>query len=340
MTPTLLAVTMVGGLLLAALLGPWAVRRAAPSLARAPRTAVALLSGAVLVWVATLLAVGPLLAWLVSGPVLLSGQAAEVCQRCLAAANPFAASPVDTAAPAAGLVVLSSAAAVLMVGAIWRDLLHRRRRTRGSAQWLLADAESRTVQGHQVSLFPSESPFAVAFPASQGGIVLSTGALQLLDEGELAAVLAHEKAHLGQRHHLVSDVLGSVAKHLRWVPLIAAVVDVLPQYLEIAADHRACRRAGTTALVSALVKLGDPSRKGEHHMTSRRAMAPGGGLAPPMVGVLHAAGPERIRQLVAPVGGMAGAVPAVAIMANLVVLGLVSAVVYLPYAWAVLSGCL
>src|SRR5690606_39759752 len=109
------------------------------------------------------------------------------------------ARPGGPAAPAAGLVVVWSAAAVLMVGAIWRDLLHRRRRTRGSAQWLLADAESRTVQGHQVSLLPSESPFAVAFPASQGGIVLSTGALQLLDEGELAAVLAHEKAPLRQQ---------------------------------------------------------------------------------------------------------------------------------------------
>ncbi|CAM3864253.1 M56 family metallopeptidase [Isoptericola cucumis] len=324
MTALPVVALLVAGLLVAALLGPWLLRQAAPALVRVPRLAVALLGGAVVVWLGTLLALGPVLAWVISGPALLPAGAAAVCQRCLAAANPFSAVVVDTGVPTAVLVFLPAAAAALLVTGILGGLRRHARRSRDAAALVLDGAVPRTLLGHRVLVVDDPRPFALAFPAKHGGVAVSQGALRLLESDELAAVLAHEGAHLAQRHHLATSVVASVARHLRWVPLIAAVEGALGHYLEIAADDQARRRAGTTALVGALLKLGE------------RASLAG---PRPVVGALHAAGPERIRHLVRPVGGVVGALPALVAAAHLLILGAVSAAVYLPYVVAGLQGC-
>lgn len=325
MTPVLLTVLLGSGLLLSAALGPWLLRRSAPALMRAPRLAVLLLLGAVVTWMGTLLALGPVLAWVVSGPALLPEGAAAVCQQCLAAANPFSTATVDTPIPAVLLLAFPMTAAALLTVGFAREMLRRLRYSRRAAAQMLTGAVQRTVLGYQVSVIADDRPFALTFPARSGGIVLSTGAVRSLDHKELAAVLAHERAHLRQRHHVVSALLSSIARYLRWVPLIAAVEGALPHYLEIAADNQARHQVGTTALVSALVTLGD--RTTPQHQDR------------PVYGVLQAAGPERIKHLVRPAAGRAGALPALAVATQLAILGVVSVAVYLPYALA-LSGCL
>src|SRR5699024_11932352 len=57
----------------------------APELMRKPRLAIALLAGGVVAWVLAALSIGPLLAWVVTGPDVLPGDAAAVCSQCLAA---------------------------------------------------------------------------------------------------------------------------------------------------------------------------------------------------------------------------------------------------------------
>lgn len=326
MTPVLLTVLLGSGLLGSAVLGPWMLRRSAPALMRAPRLATLLLLGAVVIWMGTLLALGPLLAWVVSGPALLPEAAAAVCQQCLAAANPFSTATVDTAIPAVLLLAFPTAVAALLTVGFAREMVRRLRSSRRAAAQMLAGAVQRTVLGYQVSVIPDDRPFALTFPARSGGIVLSTGAVRTLGHTELAAVLAHERAHLRQHHHVVTALLSSIARHLRWVPLIAAVEDAVPHYLEIAADNQARHQVGTTALVSALLTLGD--RTAPQHQDRS------------VHGVLHAAGPERIKHLVRPAAGRTGALPTLAVAAQVAMLGLVSLTVYLPYALAALSGCL
>src|SRR5690625_7252850 len=72
-----------------ALTVPWFLRRSASALAHVPRLAALALTASVLAWPLALLSIGPLLAWVSTGPVLLPGRAGEVCQQCLAAANPW-----------------------------------------------------------------------------------------------------------------------------------------------------------------------------------------------------------------------------------------------------------
>lgn len=325
MTPVTLTGVLCIGLAALAVAGPWLLRRAAPALVRVPRLAVVVISGGILVWLATLLAIGPLLAWAGSGPALLPGRAAEVCQRCLAAANPFPAGTTDTVIPALLLLALPAALALTLGAGIIGQVRRRMLRSRQAARALLHGASRDRFHGCDVSLVDAEHPFALAFPARHGGIVLSAGAVRALEADEMAAVLAHENAHLRQHHHLISAVMDGVASRLRWVPVVAAAADALPHYLEIAADDRARREAGTPALVGALVKLGERT-----HPAIPRDACPA---------ALHAAGPERIRQLVRPSAGLAGAVPAVAITACLAGLAVVTAAVNLPYASAVLTGC-
>src|SRR5690625_7816599 len=71
------------------------VHRAAPALMRAPRLAVAVLLGVLLIWLAGLAAMGHMLAWGCSSPNgVLPGTSGVICQRWLDAANPL---PADMA---------------------------------------------------------------------------------------------------------------------------------------------------------------------------------------------------------------------------------------------------
>lgn len=323
MTPTTLAVLLALALGVAALWGPWMLRVAAPALVRVPRLAIGLLLGILVAWLGAALAIGPVLAWVVTGPAVLPGRAGQACQQCLDAANPFASGTVETGVPVVLLLAAPALVAGLLAVGLGRECRRRGVEARRAAEQLLARAVPRRVLGQDVLVVPDERPLALALPVRHGGIVVSQGTLTCLRETELAAVLAHERAHLRQRHHLIIGLVASLARHLRWVPLVAAIDAALPHYLEIAADNQARRTAGTSALVSALLRLGERSTP----------------VLPGSVGALHMAGPERIRHLVLPDRGSTGTLPALAVVTHLVILAAVGAAVHLPYAVAALHGC-
>lgn len=322
--PVVLVAVLVLALLASAVLGPRMVRAAAPALVRVPRGAVWLLLGGAVVWTAVALMVGPLLAWVVTGPGILPEPAARVCQACVQAANPFLAGQIDAGVPVVLLIAPSVLAAALLAGGVARDVRRRDRAARSAAGQVLAAGSRQRVLGHEVVVVQDERPLALTFPARHGGIVVSSGTLRRLGREELRAVLVHEAAHLRQHHHALDAVVLSLGRQLRWVPLVAAVASAVPSYLEIAADDAARRRTGTAALVRALATLGE------------RAV-PGPVGAPEAV--LHAAGPERIRHLVLPETGWAGVVPVTGVLLALTALSTFGASIGLPYAAALLHGC-
>ena len=63
-----------------------------------------------------------------------------------------------------------------------------------------------------------DHPAAAAYclPGLRSAIVISAGALDLLDADELAAVLAHERAHLRERHDLVLLPFLALLRAFRW----------------------------------------------------------------------------------------------------------------------------
>ncbi|MFI5934373.1 M56 family metallopeptidase [Actinoplanes sp. NPDC051494] len=100
-------------------------------------------------------------------------------------------------------------------------------------------------------------PFAYCLPGRRPRVVLSGGALRVLGTDQVAAVIAHEQAHLRHRHDLVME---SFTAFYRAVPRplrSRAPLDAVHLLLEMTADDAARTRAGAGALHCALQVLGD-----------------------------------------------------------------------------------
>lgn len=101
-----------------------------------------------------------------------------------------------------------------------------------------------------------DQPVAYCLPGLRSRTVLSRGVLQALRDDELRAVLAHEAAHLEQRHDLVVlpfVALGATFPRLQAVRTACAQVDLL---IELLADDAAVRRCSRPVLARALLAVG------------------------------------------------------------------------------------
>lgn len=86
-------------------------------------------------------------------------------------------------------------------------------------------------------------------------IVVTTGALAALDERQLGAVLAHERAHLAGHHHLVIAVVRGLAAGFPMLPLMTQGAIAVSGLLEMCADDAAARQFGRRTLLSGLMPL-------------------------------------------------------------------------------------
>ena len=247
------ALVLLAVLICAALVGPAALAAVRPQLSARPRVSIVLVAASGAAWGLALIAVGPALSWAVTGPHLLQGTAGAVCQQCLVATNPFSSHPLPVGVPSAVLIGASALIiAVIAAAVLWEFLV------RGPKLCRAVRADLRpiaSIAGEPVRIDEDRSAFAYALPLRCGGIVVSRGAVELLDEEELRAVVAHEAIHVTKRHHLIAALTMGMAAPLRWIPFIAACERTILDLLEIDADAGASRTAGTNALVSALVKL-------------------------------------------------------------------------------------
>ena len=146
-------------------------------------------------------------------------------------------------------VLVASAVAVL------RD----RRRHRALLS-LLAHGDPK-VPGALVVDYPAAAAYCV--PGLRSRIVISAGALDLLDQAELAAVLAHERAHLRERHDLVLLPFTALARAFPWSVLGAAVLRVGGAAGRDARGRsRAPRQRPARELVTALIRVGSAGTPG------------------------------------------------------------------------------
>jgi len=90
-------------------------------------------------------------------------------------------------------------------------------------------------------------------------IVLTTAAVAALDGPQLAAVLAHERAHLAGHHHHLLMVLRAMADRLARLPVFTRGASAVTDLLEMCADDRAAWRHGPRPLVAGLLALAAPA---------------------------------------------------------------------------------
>ncbi|MCZ0731853.1 MULTISPECIES: M56 family metallopeptidase [Mycobacteriaceae] len=118
-----------------------------------------------------------------------------------------------------------------------------------------------------VFLIQADQPAAYCVAGPPHAVVVSTGAVARLKETELAAVLAHESAHLSSRHPQIKMTLRALASSVPRVPLFRAAAATVEFLVEMCADDRAARSHGRDALLDSLLVFTAPYR-----------LSPGGAL--------------------------------------------------------------
>jgi Zn-dependent protease with chaperone function len=134
---------------------------------------------------------------------------------------------------------------------------------------LLAHGDPK-APGALVVDYPAAAAYCL--PGIRSQIVVSVGTLDLLAPAELAAVLAHERAHLRARHDLVLIPFTSLRRAFPRSRVVAQAYRTVALLVEMMADDRALRVRGLLAreLATALLRFG----------TSGTAeLAPAGALA-------------------------------------------------------------
>ncbi|GAB1818222.1 M56 family metallopeptidase [Herbidospora sp. RD11066] len=96
---------------------------------------------------------------------------------------------------------------------------------------------------------------AYCLPGRNGHAVITTGALAALTPAQVAAVLAHEHAHLRGRHHLVLAAAEALDRAFPGVPLFRTGRSEAARLIELLADDVAARRHERVDIAAALVGL-------------------------------------------------------------------------------------
>jgi Zn-dependent protease with chaperone function len=104
-------------------------------------------------------------------------------------------------------------------------------------------------------LVEHDQPAAYCIAGRQPTVILTTGAVQALDPGQLDAVLAHERAHLTGRHHRLLAMARIGREVLPFLPLMRAAEGQVARLVELHADDAATRARDPRLLATALVVL-------------------------------------------------------------------------------------
>ncbi|MFJ2738827.1 M56 family metallopeptidase [Streptomyces sp. NPDC087440] len=137
---------------------------------------------------------------------------------------------------------------------------------------------------------PGDEVDAFALPGYRGRaarVVVTDGMVRALRDGEREVLLAHERAHLSGRHHLLSAVVDlSTAVH----PSLRQLRESLGFHLERWADEAAARAVGSRKTTAAA--LARAALAGQARHRSRGAY--------PLLSATSGPVPQRVRALLAP----------------------------------------
>lgn len=155
----------------------------------------------------------------------------------------------DVAASVAVVVLLVTVGRLL---AVLVTTFGHQRRERGAARAAVTLVGSDGPLG--VRVVPGRSIGAYCVPGRRPLVVLTAAAEDELSGEELAAVLAHERAHLRWRHHLVLSGSQALATAFPFVPAFVDAERECRLLVEMAADDQAARVVGPRPVATALLR--------------------------------------------------------------------------------------
>ncbi len=153
------------------------------------------------------------------------------------------------------LVALSASALLflhLVLTLVITGLRMARRRRRHLDALRLVAHEAPEARGRLV--VDSALPLAYCLPSTGGSItVVTDGILRALKPQELEAVLAHERAHLTQRHDYLIWAFSAWRAALPWLPTSSLALASVAELIEYLADDTACESHRSADLARALL---------------------------------------------------------------------------------------
>lgn len=210
----------------------------------------------------------PVLAVALWQSIALAGGISMIGSLLLAGLQPFgddlwsriagAAGSVLSGPLPAGVSLLNAfllSAAVLLTAHLLLNLALtsvRSRRQRHQHMELLRLLSSPLPDVPSTRVIDHPAPAAYCLPGARSVTVLSEGMIALLSPEELEAVIAHERTHLRQKHHLLLDAFRSWKRALPWFPIATRAQDAVALLLEMLADDTARRSSGDPVLAEAI----------------------------------------------------------------------------------------
>ena len=170
--------------------------------------------------------------------------------------------------PLGGAALAAMLTAAVLAWRYGRGVRRARQRTRAHAEAARITGRRLPVQGDSEGgmgrragggatvVLDAPQPAAYCVPGRPAAIVLTSGALAVLGPAQLGAVLAHERAHLAGRHHLLISLTRGLAASFPGVPVFTRGPAEVARLAEMCADDAAARRTGRPALVAALLAMG------------------------------------------------------------------------------------
>ena len=193
--------------------------------------------------------------------------------------------------------VAQTLAAVLaceLLGVLVLSLV-RTARTRRRHRALLELVVEPAAAGEDTRLLDHPAPVAFCIPGARPLLVLSSGMVEELDGAQVEAVVAHERAHLAEHHHLLMLPFVAWRAALPVLPAAGRAHDAVRELVEMRADDVALtslrcpdpRRTLAAAIVAVATGAGGPLPEGALAVTGgtvavrvRRLLAPAAPLPP------------------------------------------------------------
>jgi len=288
------SVALLGGYALLLAVGVPALLLRGDWAGRAPRVALAAWVTAAVTFFATLL----LAALSLAAPgVHVSTNLALMLQACWKALRNAYATPAGAALGGIGLTL---GLGVLIRVSVCVTRAIRRTRRAAREQAAMINLLGRPDRGLGATVIAHDQPAAFCLPGRGGAVVISSAALATLGPDELAAVLAHERAHQAGHHHLLLAVVEGFADAFGRVPLLRHAAEQVAHLIELLADDTATRDHDRLTLADALVGFA-----GHRDQPARGVLAAATGALPRLWRLLTPAAPlsrgQRLAALTATV---------------------------------------
>ncbi|GHE10255.1 M56 family metallopeptidase [Streptomyces alanosinicus] len=158
--------------------------------------------------------------------------------------------------PAVGeaLVIAAPLVVVLLPAGSLAGYAWRARRARDRQLDLLA-LVGEPAPEYGATIVDHGVPAVYCLGGRRAHVVVTRGAVDVLTEEQLRAVLEHERAHVEGRHHVVKMLVDAFSYAFRGLPLARHAKEQTYLLLEMVADDRALRHHSRDALATAMYEV-------------------------------------------------------------------------------------